>query len=97
MMTPLPRKLECARPYINMVKEIAEQENISIADLAMAYIRDISGVTSLVVGCETRQQVIENIECINAPSLSQDAVLKVQRAFSDVPEIVLNTTKWTAG
>jgi aryl-alcohol dehydrogenase-like predicted oxidoreductase len=93
----LPPNIECARPYLSKLRDIAERENIGIAELAMAYVRDLPGVTSLVVGCETKSQVEQNIVCINTPSLSQETVREIQEAFADVPEAVINPMKWTVG
>ena len=93
----LPPNIECARPYIRKLRDIAERENIGIAELAMAYVRDLPGVTSLVVGCETKSQVEQNVACINTPSLSQKTVREIQEAFAGVPEAVINPMKWAVG
>ena len=93
----LPANIECARPYLSKLRDIAERENIGIAQLAMAYVRDLPGVTSLVVGCETKAQIKQNIACINTPRLSSKTVLDIQEAFADVPEAVINPMKWAAG
>ena len=93
----MPPNIECARPYLSKLRDIARRENIGIAELAMAYVRDLPGVTSLVVGCETKSQVEQNVACINTPSLSQETVREIQEAFAGVPETVINPMKWAIG
>jgi aryl-alcohol dehydrogenase-like predicted oxidoreductase len=90
----LPQVLECAGPYLDKLRNFAERENMGIAQLAVSYVRDLPGVTSLVVGSETKQQVSQNIEYVNAPALSEDTAAEIQKAFGDIPEIVLNPVKW---
>ncbi len=90
----LSPRLKCAGPYLDELKRIAEMENTGVAQIAMAYVRDLPGVTSLVIGSETKQQVKQNLGYVTAPPLSQKALAEAKKAFADVPEIVLNPIKW---
>ena len=51
-----------AAPKLRMVRSIAKELNMNIAQLAIAYIRDNPGVTSLVLGADNGQQVAMNLE-----------------------------------
>lgn len=85
-----PILLEYAEPKIRRLGEIAKAEGMSISQLAIAFIRDTLGVTSLVLGADTAEQVRENISYFEAPELSPELLKTLQKEFSDVniPEIM---------
>ena len=86
--------LQNAKESLERLQKIAEEENVTIAELALAYIRDLDGVSSLVMGADNPQQVKENIELINAKGLSARAREKIIGAFSDIDERVLSPWLW---
>ncbi len=85
-----PILLEHAAPKIRLLRQIAEAENMSVAQLAIAFMRDTTGITSLVLGADTPEQVKENIAYFDAPSLSEDVMAKLRREFAgvDIPQIM---------
>ena len=86
--------LQNAKKPLKKVREIAEEENMTIAGLAIAYIRDLQGVSSLVMGAEKTEQVKENIELINVKKISDNAREKIISAFRDIDERVLCPWLW---
>lgn len=76
------------------LKKLAEHDGLSTAQLALSYIRDIEGITSLVIGAETPEQVIENIKLIDAPPIVEKTRDKIDRLFSGIPEEILNPVLW---
>ncbi len=86
--------LQNAKEPLRKVRKIAEEENMSIAGLAIAYIRDLTGVSSLVMGAEKPEQVKENIDLINVKGISDNAREKITLAFKDVDERVLRPWLW---
>lgn len=85
-----PILLRHAAPKIKLLRETAESEGMSVAELAIAFMRDTVGVTSLVLGADTPEQVLENIKYFDTPSLSDKAVMHIRKEFSEVniPEIM---------
>ena len=79
-----PLLVEYARPYIEKLREFCAKANMSIAEFAISFIRDVSGVTSLVLGADSEEQVLQNIGYMNAPALSAEMRKDVQEAFKDV-------------
>jgi aryl-alcohol dehydrogenase-like predicted oxidoreductase len=69
----LPDAFRAAAPSLRKLREIAEKTGVSIAQLALAFIRDMEGVTSLVLGSETPEQTAQNISLIKCPHLSGEA------------------------
>ncbi len=86
--------LQKAKEPLKMVRKIAEEENMSIAGLAISYIRDLDGVSSLVMGADNREQVKENINLINVKKISDSAREKITKAFVGVDERVLCPWLW---
>jgi aryl-alcohol dehydrogenase-like predicted oxidoreductase len=86
--------LQNAREPLKMVRKIAEEENMSVAGLAISYIRDLDGVSSLVMGAENREQVRENINLINVKKISDNSREKIVKAFKNVDERVLCPWLW---
>lgn len=79
MRTPELQSL--AGPYLMKLREIANGENMSVPELAIAFIRDLGGVTSLVLGADTKEQVASNIAYINTPKISD-------RGWADIIEVM---------
>ena len=67
----------------------------SPSDLCMAYVRAFPWVTTLVLGVERRDQLEELLQNARGQPLSPSEVKQVQGMFPDIPERVLNPTKWS--
>ena len=82
--------LEYAKPKILQLREFAEEENMNIAQLAIAYMRDVPGITSLVLGADTKEQVAENLQYFDVPPVREETRHRIEAAFADVniPEIM---------
>ena len=85
-----PILVEHALPGIRLINEIAASEGMSIAQLAIAFMRDTVGITSLVLGADTPEQVRENISYFDAPSLSPSVISRLTEHFANtnIPEIM---------
>lgn len=79
-----PILLEHAAPKIRLLREIAKAEGMNVAQLAIAFMRDCAGVTSLVLGADTPEQVKSNIAYFDVPQLNKPTVAVLQREFADV-------------
>lgn len=79
-----------ALPGIKKIREISEKEGMTIVELAIAFLRDYPGVTSLVLGSDNVDQVRANIRCFDAHPLSEETVSILKTTFADVniPEIM---------
>ena len=85
-----PILVEHAVPKIRLLQRIAADLGISVAQLAIAFMRDCAGVTSLVLGADTPEQVKSNIAYFDAPALDDSVMQLLQKefAFVDIPEIM---------
>lgn len=65
----LPQSLQAAREPLIELRKLSHDNEISTTSLALSYIRDMQGVTSLVLGAETPEQVKENVILMDNPQL----------------------------
>ena len=73
---------EHAAPHIRTLRQLSQHEGVSVAQLAISYVRDTAGVTSLVLGCDTKGQLMENTSLMEGPSVSEETMGFVREAFS---------------
>lgn len=79
-----------AVPYIRKLRAVAARENMTLPQLALGFVRDLEGVTSLVLGADEPAHVRQNLSCFSTPPLSESLMeeLKKEFAYVDVPEIM---------
>jgi aryl-alcohol dehydrogenase-like predicted oxidoreductase len=90
----LAPNMKDAREPLLQLRQLADEEGISVAQLALSYIRDMDGIASLVIGAEKPDQVRSNAELINTPKLSANIRNKIDGMFLNVPNHVLNPSVW---
>lgn len=81
-MDKAPEKYSMMQPSLDAVAEVARAGGLTMPQLAVAYIRDLPGVTSLVLGCEKAEQVVDNANLINTRTLTaaeMDAIAEIGR------------------
>ncbi|MBE6642644.1 MAG: aldo/keto reductase [Ruminococcaceae bacterium] len=85
-----PILIEHAVPKIKLLRECAEKEGMSVAELAISYMRDVRGVTSLVLGADTPEQVKMNAGYFETKSVSENTANTIKTAFAnvDIPAIM---------
>lgn len=66
----------------------------SVTDLCLAYVRSLSWITSVVIGCETMQQLEENLRLSRTAKLSPEQCDRMRRELPRAPEKFLDPSKW---
>ena len=84
-----PILVEHAVPGIRRLRAIAGELGLSVAQLAIAFMRDC-GVTSLVLGADNPQQVQQNTSYFDTPALDGAVVETLKKEFAavDIPAIM---------
>ena len=82
---------DCYRILAKLVEEFGRE---SVTDLCLAYVRSLPWVSSLVVGCETMDQLEENLRLCRTPKLSVEQCEHLRRILPRAPENFLNPAKW---
>ena len=90
-----PILVEHAVPKIRLLRQIAEANNMTVAQLAIAFMRDCGGTTSLVLGADTPEQVKSNVAYFDTPVLNEAVMEQLRREFAnvDIPEIMKVLTR----
>ena len=89
--------LQSAKGPLKQLKKFAQDEGMSIAELAFSFIRDIDGISSLVLGAETPEQVKQNLTLQNAKVISKAVREEIMSIFSDIPSGVIQPWTWNRG
>ncbi len=79
-----PLLVEYAKPKIRQLRDFADAECMSVAQLAIAFMRDVPGITSLVLGADTEAQVTSNLQYFDVPPISEKTRRLMESAFADV-------------
>lgn len=90
----LPTGLTMAARYLNQFRSLSQDLNLSKAELALLFVRDIQEINKIIVGCENIEQLRENINIFQLPSLRQEVIHDLKEIFNDVQEYIINPSLW---
>lgn len=93
-METLPPHLSFAKPYLDQLGRIAGKASRTIKELAFAFVRDTPGVSSIVVGAETIEQVQENCRLLTTPPLPDAITEEIKQCFASVPSKLITPALW---
>jgi aryl-alcohol dehydrogenase-like predicted oxidoreductase/spore coat polysaccharide biosynthesis protein SpsF (cytidylyltransferase family) len=91
---PLPAEYDASSCLSRLRKLAAEFGRESVTDLCLAYVRSQSWITSAVVGCETLEQVKENLRLFCQPKLTAEQCAELESSLPRAPEGLLNPSQW---
>jgi len=74
--------------------EWAQAAEMSLAELAVRFVLSLDGVSSLVLGMETVDQMRENLRLCSRPPLPPDLVREILNGIPDLPERLLMPPFW---
>ena len=73
---------------------LADDLGISMSQLAISYMRQQKGISSLVLGAETPEQVKDSASMFDAPPLPAKAIDKINEIAEEVPTVVIRPWEW---
>ncbi|TWI96340.1 aryl-alcohol dehydrogenase-like predicted oxidoreductase [Mucilaginibacter frigoritolerans] len=76
-----PINKERAYDIIDVITEIGKQHNVSVAEVALAWVRQQKGVTSTIIGAKNVDQLNANIKSIEI-TISSDDLTKIDEVSS---------------
>ena len=81
--------------YIYFISDLANKKNVSISRLAIDYIKSFDEVDGILVGCETVDQLKDNINQFNIKSsINEFDKQEIIRFTNDIPEKIIDPRKW---
>ncbi len=91
----LEPRMEFARETLVKFRGLCEKYALSPAALAMRFALSVPGVTSLVLGSETAEQVRQNTRLVSScVTLTPEQMAEIRDCFRDTPGRVLNPSSW---
>ena len=80
-----PINKDKAFDIIEVMVRIGEDHNISAARVALAWVKDRPGVTSVIIGAKSQEQLMDNIACTQL-QLAPDEIKKLDTISALAPE-----------
>ena len=90
----LPEKIKSAKAPLDKLHKLANDAGVSMAELAISFIRDTEGIASLILGCDTPSQLLEGVSLINAPKINPEVAKQAMKIAEDVAPIVIRPWEW---
>lgn len=91
----LDARMNFARDTLTKFHALCAQYALSPAELALSFALSLPGVTSLVLGSETAEQVQQNVDLLSCtPRLNESQLKEIHMLFRDVPERLLSPSEW---
>lgn len=91
----LPEKMAFCKPTLDKYQALCKEFEVSPAVLALSYVLSVPAVTSVVLGCQTPEQVASNCDMIGSRiELTAEHMDALRKAFADTPRRVLDPRIW---
>lgn len=91
----LKPEMEFCRGALVKFRGLCKRWNLSPATLSIAYVLSLPGITSLVLGSETVEQLEENLKLIkDAPTLTAKQIEEIHKTFYNIETRVINPSQW---
>ncbi|MEK4047536.1 aldo/keto reductase [Paenibacillus sp. FSL H8-0048] len=96
LMAPeqLPAGLRRAKQPLLRLNSYSKETGIPVKELCFLYVRDLPGISGLVIGCETARQVQENLRMMALPPLSRAVRQTLGESFTDMPVEIIDPRRW---
>tara|TARA_B100001059_G_C17769003_1_gene547292 strand:+ start:637 stop:1485 length:849 start_codon:yes stop_codon:yes gene_type:complete len=88
----LPKNLLPLRSNLKKMHGICKSNNIKMSTLALNFVKQNKNIDKIVIGADSPEQIIENIESMNY-NLSQD-IIKLLYKINVVEKKLLNPVNW---
>jgi len=90
----LPDYLKIAKKPLLKLRGFAKEFSIDIAKLAFLYVRDVPEITSLVIGVENKNQLVNNLKFLDEKPLTSEIFKNISEEFCDLSEKIINPSLW---
>lgn len=91
----LDKRMSFARDTLVKFRMLCDKYALAPAELALSFVLSLPGVTSLVLGSETTEQVQQNVELFGrTPRLNKSQLEEIHALFQETPDRLLNPSEW---
>lgn len=91
----LDEDMKFCAPWIQKFRDLADEFGLEPPVLALSFVLSLPAITTVVLGCQTPEQIESNCEMMDKVIKLTDAQMeKIHEAFKDIPVKVINPTLW---
>lgn len=90
----LPDKLKQAQKPLERLLKYSKETGISIKELCFLFVRDLPGISKIIVGCETIDQLKENLAMMELPPLRKETFNQIYQLFNDISLQIIDPRMW---
>jgi aryl-alcohol dehydrogenase-like predicted oxidoreductase len=90
----LTGNLKEAAPYLQQLQQLAQREQLSVAQVAFSFVRDLPGVSSLLIGADRVEHIADNVALLQGPPLQIETQAAIFKLFASVPEHIITPGMW---
>ena len=91
----VPRELQAVIPVRRKLEALAAEAGLGMAELALRYMLSQQGVTCIVTGVESLDQIRQNIALFSKGPLAASLVAAVAQVVPELPERVVSPGLWS--
>ena len=91
----IPDRLRGILPERQRLTSIAAASGLSLTELALRYLLSLPGITSVLTGVETREQVQQNLAMFSKGKLSEDIMTAIHQDAIELPELLITPSMWS--
>lgn len=97
LMSPskLPNYLKDAKGPLEDIEKLSIESGLSVMEIAILYIRDLPEISKIIIGCETINQLKQNLQIINLPPLTENILKEIKEIYRGLPEKIIDPRKWS--
>lgn len=89
------QRMEFCKPYLETYLQLCNEFEMSPGALAVSYVLSVPGVTTVVLGCQTVEQVQANCKLVEETKvLTKEQMEKLRDAFLDIDYRVIDPHHW---
>ncbi len=90
----VPERLAGVKPVRRQLEKNAEALAMSLPELALRFAASLEGVTGVVVGLETLEQLESNLAMFANGNLAEETVKEISTIVPDLPDAILLPNLW---
>lgn len=90
----LPEKLKCAKEPLDRLHRLSRETGVGVAEMAFAFMKDGEGISSVVLGCDNKEQLLESVSLAERASISDEIRKEIVKISETVEPIVIRPWEW---
>lgn len=90
----IPKHLSAFRPYQKIIRHLSSKHHLGLNELALRYILGLKGLSYVLIGAESSEQLAENVKAAQKGALDKKIMAEINQIGS-APKSIVNPSLWT--